>query len=102
MLRNILERRKELALVRAVGYNSNHVALMVVAENALLLLGGVLTGTICALIAIAPALASRGGGFSLPSVGLLLLAVLASGLVSSVVAVWACLRSPLLESLRAE
>lgn len=102
MLRNILERRRELALLRAVGYHSNHVALMVIAENALLLLGGVVTGTVCALIAIAPAIASRGGGYSLPSVGLLLLAVLASGVVSSLIAVWASVRSPLLESLRTE
>ena len=68
MLRNILERRGELALLRAVGYDSGHFAWMVIAENALLLLGGVLTGTVCAIVAIAPALASRGEGFSIPSV----------------------------------
>jgi hypothetical protein len=102
MLRNILERRRELALLQAVGYRRGHFALMVTTESALLLLGGVITGTACALIAIAPALASRGGGFSIPSVGLLLLAVLASGLISSLIAVWASIRSPLLESLRSE
>ncbi len=102
MLRNILERRRELALLQAVGYRRGHFALMVTAESALLLLGGVITGTVCALIAIAPALASRGGGFSIPSVGLLLLAVLASGLISSLIAVWASIHSPLLESLRSE
>ncbi len=73
-----------------------------IAENALLLFGGVLTGTVCALIAIAPALASRDEGFSIPSVGLLLLAVLASGVISSVIAVRAAIRSPLLDALRAE
>jgi hypothetical protein len=62
----------------------------------------VLTGTVCAIVAIAPALASRGEGFSIPSVGLLLLAVLASGVISSVIAVRAAIRSPLLEALRAE
>jgi len=102
MLRNILERRGEFALLRAVGYNSGHFAWMVIAENALLLFGGVLTGTICAIVAIAPALVSRGEGFSIPSVGLLLLAVLVSGVISSVVAVRAAIRSPLLDALRAE
>ncbi len=102
MLRNILERRGELALLRAVGYNSGHFAWMVIAENALLLLGGVLTGTVCAIVAIAPALAARGEGFSIPSVGMLLLAVFASGVISSVIAVRAAIRSPLLEALRAE
>ncbi|HLL69854.1 MAG TPA: FtsX-like permease family protein, partial [Pyrinomonadaceae bacterium] len=49
LLRNVLERRRELALLRAVGYNARHFALMVVAENALLLLCGLLTGLVCAL-----------------------------------------------------
>ena len=33
LLRNVLERRRELALLRAVGYNAGHLALMVIAEN---------------------------------------------------------------------
>ena len=39
-----------------------HFALMVVAENALLLVCGLLTGAVCALLAIAPVFFSRGGG----------------------------------------
>ena len=35
LLRNVLERRRELALMRAVGYNARHLSLMVLAENAL-------------------------------------------------------------------
>ena len=35
LLRNVLERRRELALLRAVGYNSSHFTLMVIAENVL-------------------------------------------------------------------
>ena len=40
MFRNVLERRRELALLRAVGYNARHVSLMIVAETALLLASG--------------------------------------------------------------
>ena len=40
LLRNVLERRRELALLGAVGYRRGHFLLMVAAENTLLLAGG--------------------------------------------------------------
>jgi hypothetical protein len=102
LLRNVLERRRELALLRAVGYNATHFALMVVAENALLLFCGLVTGTACALLAISPVFFSRGGQLPFVSLGLLLFAVIISGLLASLVATAAALRSPLLPALRAE
>lgn len=102
LLRNVFERRKELALLRAVGYNSSHFTTMVFAENALLLFLGLATGTICALLAIAPVFFDRGGRLPSISLGFLLLAVLLSGLAASLIATWAALRSPLLPALRAE
>ena len=102
LLRNVLERRRELALMRAVGYRPSHLSLMVIAENALLLGCGLLTGVLCALLAIIPALVARGGRLSAVSLGLLLLAVLLAGLAASMVAVRAVILSPLLPALRAE
>ena len=102
LLRNVLERRRELALLRAVGYNSSHFTLMVVAENALLLFCGLVTGIVCALLAIAPVFFSRHAQLPGISLGVLLLAVLISGLTASIMATWAALRSPLLPALRAE
>jgi putative ABC transport system permease protein len=102
LLRNVLERRRELALLRAFGYNSSHFTLMVVAENAFLLLAGLVIGAVCALLAIAPVFIERGGRLPNISLGVLLLAVLISGLIASLLATWAALRSPLLPALRAE
>ncbi len=103
LLRNVLERRRELALLGAVGYGRAHFFAIVVAENVLLLGWGLVVGTACALVAIAPAVADRGGRLPIGSGGgLLLFAVLAAGLLSSVVATRAALRTPLLEALRAE
>jgi len=102
LLRNILERRRELALLRAFGYNSSHFTLMVVAENAFLLLAGLVTGALCALLAITPVFIERGGRLPNISLGVLLLAVLISGLIASLLATWAALRSPLLPALRGE
>ena len=102
LLRNVFERRKELALLRAVGYNSSHFAVMVISENVLMLCCGLAIGFVCALLAIAPVFVERGGRLPNISLGLLLLAVLVSGALASLVATLAALRSPLLPSLRAE
>jgi ABC-type lipoprotein release transport system permease subunit len=102
LLRNVLERRRELALLRAVGYDARHLALMVVAENALLLFCGLLTGVVCALLAIAPAFYARGGRLPTASLALVLAAVAVTGLAASLAATVAALRAPLLPALRAE
>jgi ABC-type lipoprotein release transport system permease subunit len=102
LLRNVLERRKELALLRAAGYRPRHLAAMVLAENLMLLLLGLATGTACALLAVIPAVASRGGHLPVGSLGLLLAAVLITGIAASIVATAAALRSPLLAALRSE
>ncbi len=102
LLRNVLERRRELALLRAIGYGRAHFAIMAIAENALLLFCGLATGTVCALLAIAPAFFSRGGHLPTIALSVLLLSVLVVGLVTSLLATVAALRSPLLPALRAE
>jgi hypothetical protein len=103
LVRNVLERRRELALLGAVGYRRWHFQLMMMAENGFLLASGLVAGTFCAGLAIAPAIAERGGTLPLTSVGgLTLFAVLVTGLVSSIIATKAAVGEPLLESLRSE
>jgi ABC-type lipoprotein release transport system permease subunit len=100
LLRNVLERRRELALLRAVGFRQRDLVVMIAAENLLLLVLGLVAGTLTALLAIAPALAERG---TLPALSFVLLAgVLLAGLLASVLAVAAAVRAPLLEVLRSE
>ncbi len=102
LVRNVLERRRELALLRAVGYRRGHLALLVLAENLLLLVGGLATGAIAALVAIGPAVSSRGGEVPVTVLGTMMLAVLVTGLLVSMLAVQALHRAPLLAALRAE
>jgi hypothetical protein len=103
LLRNVLERRRELALLAAVGYRDAHLFAIVLAENVLLLICGLASGTICALVAVVPAVVDRGGWLPIGAGGGVLLgAVFAAGLVSSVIATRAALRTPLLSALRAE
>lgn len=101
LVRNVIERRRELALLRAVGYEPSTFTVMVVAENALLLICGLMAGFVCALVAITPALVARGGGVPARSL-LLLAAVMVTGLAASFLAVRAARRTALLEALRTE
>jgi ABC-type antimicrobial peptide transport system permease subunit len=103
LLRNVLERRRELALLRAVGYRSAHVFAVVFAENALLLVSGVGLGAAAAAIAVGPAAMARGARLPISNGGLLMLgAVLAAGLLTSLLATRAALNAPLVQSLRTE
>ena len=103
LFRNALERRKELALLGAVGFRQSHFHTMVLAENVVLLAVGLLSGAAAASVAIAPAIAERGGRLPLTSGGLLLLfAVFVAGVLSSAVAARAVTRASLLASLRSE
>ena len=104
LLRNVLERRRELAVLGASGYRRAHIFAIVLAEHALLLALGLASGALCALVAIVPAVADRGGRVPATTTtgALLLVAVLVAGLLSSVLATRAALRVPLLEALRSE
>ena len=102
LLRNAFEQRRELALLRAVGYRERHISAMVMAENLLLLLLGLGAGTVAALVAIAPALRERAGQVPFGALGGLLLAVVVTGLLVSRLAVRAIQRLPVLSSLRSE
>jgi len=102
LLRNALERRRELALLRAVGFGPGPLRLVLLSESVLLLVTGLATGTACALIAIAPAWWDRGGRLPFASMGVLLASVLLAGLIASVLALRLATRSPILAALRSE
>ena len=102
LLRSLIERRGELATLRAFGFRRSRIAGMVVAENGFLLLPGVAVGTVSGLLAVAPHLGE--GIARLPWAPLLatILAVLAVGLVSCAAAVRSALKAPLLPVLKEE
>ncbi len=102
LLRNVVERRGELALLLAVGYRPGHLVAMVLAENVFLLVVGLASGTASAMAAMAPHIAARADELPLGSIGGTLAIVFAAGLASSVVAVRATTRTPLVPALRAD
>jgi ABC-type antimicrobial peptide transport system permease subunit len=101
-LRNVLERRGELALLRATGFRRRRLGELVMLENTALLCFGLGTGILAALVAILPNLLR--GDASIPWLSLAgtLALVLAAGLLAGLAAVRSALRAPLLEALRGE
>jgi putative ABC transport system permease protein len=102
VLRNMFERRGELAMLRAVGFGRGRLKRMVFYEHWGLMLAGLLCGVISALVAVIPALQSPAG--DIPYVPLLaMVAVIAlSGAVWVWLAATLALRGRLLDALRHE
>ena len=65
LVRNALEQRGELALLRAVGYRPRHLARMALAQNGALVGLGFLAGAVPALVAVVPTLLDRRGAVPL-------------------------------------
>lgn len=102
LLRNVLERRRELALLSALGYRRSQLSTIIVTENAFLAFCGLATGIVSAAVAVTPAAIGRGGVPAAGGLAIMLIAVAATALLSSLLAVRAVQRAPLLSALRAE
>ncbi len=100
VLRNVLERRAEFALLKAVGFRTRMLHYLVVSEHTALLLTGLLTGVVSAVIAVIPALTSPGAQVPYRSLGLTLAAVFLSGLIWTWLASGFALKTKLLTALR--
>ena len=102
LLRNMIERRGELATLRAFGFRRATLVRMLVLENALLAAVGIGVGTGAALVAVLPALTAPDAHVPWLSVLGMLGGVLECALLTSTIAAAVGMRAPLLESLKAE
>lgn len=102
VLRNVLERRGELALLQAVGFRKGALHWLVLAEHGGLLVLGLVGGVVSALLAVAPSLTAPGQGLPLDLLQWIVGGILVSGLFWTWLASMAALRGPLLPALRSE
>ena len=100
VLRNVLERRGELAVLRAVGLRRRSLRWLVLSEHAALLWLGIGLGVAAALVAVLPALLSPRGDLPYFSLTLTLGAVLVSGMLWTWAATSLALRGELIDALR--
>jgi len=102
LLRSVVERRNELAMMLALGLRRVHLVVIIVLENAFLLVLGVLVGTVAALVAVTPHLLSSLAEVAWSSLAGMLLACILAGLVSCAVAATVAMRGEILPALRSE
>jgi ABC-type antimicrobial peptide transport system permease subunit len=100
LLRGVWERRKELALLGAIGYRPGDIGQLLLIETLVLLLGGLGLGVVCALVSVLPHAANLAENWQ--GLGLQVLACVGTGLVAGAFACRAAMRVPLLSGLRSE
>lgn len=102
VLRNVLDRRGELAMLRAVGFDKITLRKMIFHEHNALMLGGLACGIVAALVAVGPALKSPGARAVSFSLALTIGAIGISGMIWIWIAANFVLSGGMLNALRSE
>jgi hypothetical protein len=100
LLRNVLERRRELALLQAVGYGRRAIATILLAENIGLMLAGLAAGLVSALLTAIPHLRTDAADVPWAVLASLLAAVVVLAVLTGAITLAIMLRGPLLPALR--
>jgi ABC-type antimicrobial peptide transport system permease subunit len=102
VLRNVLDRRGELAMLRAVGFDKAVLKRMVFYEHSWLMICGLVCGIVSALVAISPSLKSSEANVPYFSLMLTIITIAVSGLLWIRIATAFALSGEMLEALRNE
>ena len=102
MMRNVVERRREIALMRAVGFTTSRISRLILYENNVLLFWGVLLGAGSALLAMSPHLRSTGGDLPWQNLLVTLAGVAVIGSLASLFAVRAASAVSIRENLASD
>jgi ABC-type antimicrobial peptide transport system permease subunit len=102
VLRNVFERRGELALLQAVGFTPGRIRRLILGEHAFLMALGLLIGAVAALLAALPQFLQSHAALPLLSLAATLGGVVIFGLAATWLAASLALRGNLLDSLRSE
>lgn len=102
LLRNMLERRSEIALLMAIGYQRQQVFRLIFIENLIILILGLATGVLSAIIGILPSILSP--AYTMPAgfIATLVLIVFASGVVWIYLPTHNALKGNIIKGLREE
>jgi putative ABC transport system permease protein len=100
--RNVLERRGELGLLKAIGFDSKKIQKILQTEHIFLLITGSLGGLVASLLAVLPALLTPGNAIPYITLTTVFLVILANGLIWTQLAISITTRGNLLSALRDE
>jgi ABC-type lipoprotein release transport system permease subunit len=103
LARTLLERRREIALMQAVGFNTRPIFRIITGEYLILLFAGVLIGFLAAVVATLPAFLSAGSDASFTTVALVTCLILLNGFLWIFGLTWISLqKKTLVTGLRVE
>jgi len=102
LLRNMLERKKELALLKALGFQQKSIFRLIMIENLFLLLVGLISGVLAAVIGMLPSLFSDAFNMPLGFVLQVIIAILIFALLSIYIPAKLAMKQNLIESLKNE
>ncbi|WP_236622042.1 ABC transporter permease [Novipirellula maiorica] len=101
-LRSVLERRSELAVLRAIGFTRQRLSAIVLRETSILLLVGIGCGAVCAMLAVLPYGVLSGINPPWIEPLLIVMGIVVFGLLAGLLAVRQVAKMPLLDSLRGD
>lgn len=101
-MRSISERKKELALMQAIGFPRRRLVQLLSLESGILLVSGMLIGLACSAVALVPYVAEVGPRLSILHPIVMLGCILCCGLVAAAVASRMALRLPVIPCLRGD
>jgi len=102
VLLNIIDRRGELGMMRAIGFGKDTLKRMIIYEHLGLIVTGLLFGVAAALVAVTPAIRTPRSELPYLSVGITIACILINSVVWIWLASWSALRANLLDALRNE
>ncbi|MBN2711652.1 MAG: FtsX-like permease family protein [Planctomycetes bacterium] len=102
LLRNMVDRKREFAVLCAIGFGRSLIVRMVLIENMALVISGILSGAACSLLAMIPQITSEGAAMDWGSVLLYLSFSAAIAFISCWIAARISISSNLIRDLRAE
>jgi len=102
LFRNAFERRSELALLTAVGYDTRSLMAVLFTEHFILFAFGIVWGTGAAALAVLPALAAPGSTLPWGTIVSVFILILLTGTISAAFSARAALRGNLLAALNKE
>lgn len=102
LLRNMLERKNEIAILKAVGFTKKQLFQLIFTENLVLLVSGILIGTIAAFIGIFPSIISASFKVPIGFILVLISAIFSSGLIWIYFPARSVIKGILMDDLREE
>jgi ABC-type antimicrobial peptide transport system permease subunit len=100
--RHVLERRGELGLMQAVGFQAGSLRHLVLGEHVVLLIAGFILGVLSALLAVWPSLQQGGSSLPIGFLGSLIVGIVLFGVVICWIAVSSAVRGRLIDAIRRE